>query len=67
MKKLIAVSVLCAVAGLLAGVAAGAESKTVYKIVRLSSKEVGILCQNGGDPAMLEHKVTNFLVVSCGE
>jgi hypothetical protein len=56
------------VASLLATFAVGAyatATKYIYKLSRLSESEVGISCQNGGDPAGT--KVGDTLIISCGK
>jgi hypothetical protein len=55
-------------ASLLAVFAVGAyatATKYIYKLSRLSESEVGISCQNGGDPTVT--KVGDTLIVSCGK
>jgi hypothetical protein len=57
------------VASLLAVFALGAYAKDkveyIYKLSRLSVSEVGVSCQNGGDPTVT--KVGDTLIVSCGK
>jgi len=57
------------VASLLAVFALGAYAKDkveyIYKLSRLSEREVGISCLNGGDPTGT--KVGDTLIISCGK
>ena len=50
---------------LLALFAANAESKYVINSKRLSTREVAISCNNGGDPTGM--KVGDTLIISCGK
>jgi len=65
MRKTLFVASLLAVFA--AGVYAQATAKTkyIYKLSRLSESEVGISCQNGGDPTGT--KVGDTLIISCGK
>ena len=53
------VPTLCNVAG------ECARPKPVYKVMKLSTSEVGISCLNGGDPT--GKKIGNVLIISCGQ
>jgi len=50
---------------ILMGLALGTESKYVLNYKRLSTREIGISCANGGDPAGT--KVGDTLIISCGK
>lgn len=50
---------------ILAAFALGTESKWVLNYKRLSTREIGISCNNGGDPTGT--KVGDTLIISCGK
>jgi hypothetical protein len=58
-----AVAILIFTLGCYAG-----QSKTVYRVFKLTDHELAITCLNGGDPATMP-KLTgeDALIVSCGE
>lgn len=61
MRKLIVIVVV-----VLAGVLnASDRPKALYKVLRISTTEVGIVCENGGDPT--GKKIGQLLVISCGQ
>lgn len=41
------------------------KPKAIYKILRISTTELGIVCQNGADPT--GRKLGQLLVISCGQ
>lgn len=61
MKLAIAVFILTASAGLLAG----ERAKSVIHVSHLTTNEVGITCANGADPTGI--KTGDVLVISCGK
>jgi hypothetical protein len=63
MRKTLLVASLLAVFAI--GAYAQAKTKYIYKLSRLSESEVGISCQNGGEPAGT--KVGDTLIISCGK
>jgi hypothetical protein len=56
----VALLLLCALC-----VAAEERQKSIYKITRLSTTEVGISCLNGADPT--SKKFGNVVIMSCGK
>jgi hypothetical protein len=56
---------LAILALILASAIAGAESKYILGVKRLSTSEIGISCANGGDPT--GQTVGGTLIISCGK
>ena len=64
MKRTLAIALLLTGLAGLAG-AGERESKYVLNYKRLSTREIGISCGNGGDPTGT--KIGDTLVISCGK
>lgn len=60
MKRLLTLATILAALAL----AAGAASKNICQVKRLSTNEVGISCANGADPTGT--KVGETVIISCG-
>jgi hypothetical protein len=44
------------------------QTKTVYKVFRLTDSELAVTCQNGADPAIAPKPYgKSALIISCGE